>query len=50
MVFAPSATDSYASAAFPGISDALYKIAEDDEAAWERVKVCLVCLFQIWKQ
>ncbi|KAF6039743.1 hypothetical protein EB796_001948 [Bugula neritina] len=39
VVFAPSATDSYASAAFPGISDALYKIAEDDEAAWERVKV-----------
>ncbi|XP_067928458.1 putative N-acetylated-alpha-linked acidic dipeptidase isoform X2 [Watersipora subatra] len=38
VVFAPSATDSYASSAFPGISDALYKIEPNDEAAWDRVK------------
>ena len=40
MVFAPAATDSYASAAFPGITDALYEIADDDAAAWDVVKVC----------
>lgn len=39
VVFAPSATDSYASAAFPGISDALYKIEMNDEPAWDRVRV-----------
>lgn len=39
MVFAPAATDSYASAAFPGITDALYDISDSDEAAWEKVKV-----------
>ena len=41
-MFAPSATDSYASAAFPGISDALYNIAPDDEKAWDLVKVSLM--------
>lgn len=38
-MFAPAATDSYASAAFPGITDALFDIEDNDAAAWERVKV-----------
>lgn len=43
VVFAPAATDSYSSAAFPGITDALYEIADNDDAAWEGVKVKYRC-------
>lgn len=45
VVFAPSATDSYASSAFPGIGDALFKIGNTD-AEWDRVEVRLKITFK----
>lgn len=39
VVFAPAATVHITGAGFRGITDAMYEIADNDAAAWEKVKV-----------